>query len=168
MTFISGNMFQRPDGTWVQETPDTLRGSEVERVKAALRSLVNESVDDAMLDAWLEDMSRAAIAAMVTAPITDGERRTLERFQTGAYVPHGELREAIRKLLNGAALSSDRLREALSDDECNNCGKTRSQHHTGSGVGMCQLYPIFRSRRAAYSALVDRAMSALHPEERGE
>lgn len=33
------------------------------------------------------------------------------------------------------------------DNECAICGKTRSQHPTNSGVGMCQIYPIFVSKR---------------------
>lgn len=53
------------------------------------------------------------------------------------------------------------LVEALTDDECTICGKTRKQHHTGSGVGVCQIYPVFRSRRAAFSALLEQAKSAL-------
>jgi hypothetical protein len=70
----------------------------------------------------------------------------------------------LRTLLNALSIDEERvamLSEALSDDECTICGKTRKQHHTGSGVGMCQIYPIFRSRRAAFSALVEQARQSI-------
>jgi hypothetical protein len=47
------------------------------------------------------------------------------------------------------------LREALTDDECAICGKPKHRHTTNSGVGMCQIYPIFRSKRAMFDALLN-------------
>ena len=44
--------------------------------------------------------------------------------------------------------------DSLFDNECAICGKTRKQHHTGSGVGMCQIYPIFRSKRDMARSLI--------------
>ena len=111
---------------------------------------------------------RAAFDAMKAAGppvVADGEaierlldlRMSLEALLAG----EATIDETIADLRTLLAMSSkadvERLLNALPDDECTICGKTRKQHHTGSGVGMCQIYPVFRSRKAAFSALVNEA-----------
>jgi hypothetical protein len=98
--------------------------------------------DDAELVTWLRGFSPNALR--------EGER---ERVLQAA-----DRIEALSRLTPTADHS---LVEALSDDECTICGKMRSQHNTGSGVGVCQIYPVFRSRRAAFSALHKQALAAL-------
>jgi hypothetical protein len=56
----------------------------------------------------------------------------------------------------------ERLARSISDDDCAICGKTKSQHHTNSGYGMCQIYPVFVSKRNIFERLADEALSKAH------
>jgi hypothetical protein len=53
--------------------------------------------------------------------------------------------------------------EGLSDDECAICGKPRARHTTNCGVGMCQIYPVFVSKRQMVKRLLDEANPTLQP-----
>ena len=61
---------------------------------------------------------------------------------------------------NKAALA-DHLRTNLSDDECAIGGKTLKQHNISSGYGVCQIYPIFVSKRQMVERLL--AQPTLQP-----
>jgi hypothetical protein len=44
--------------------------------------------------------------------------------------------------------------ERVSDDECAICGKPRFRHTTNCGVGLCQIYPVFVSKRQMLERLL--------------
>jgi hypothetical protein len=52
------------------------------------------------------------------------------------------------------------LADDISDDDCAICGKSKSQHHTGSGYGVCQIYPCFVSKRTMFERLAHDALQA--------
>lgn len=45
----------------------------------------------------------------------------------------------------------------LSDDQCAICGKSRKQHSMSSGYGVCQIYPVFVSKRQLVERLLAEA-----------
>jgi hypothetical protein len=86
----------------------------------------------------------------------DGEYRYVMGVQSDRHCPDAEtMKQRIAERFGKAAEVVVALREALTDDECAICGKPKHRHTTNSGVGMCQIYPIFRSKRAMFDALLN-------------
>jgi hypothetical protein len=97
--------------------------------------------------------ARAGTASPNLSPVSQESRVMASEPDTGA--PRcGRLASGGKfKVKAAASLTMPEPSTELWDDECAICGHSRVRHTTNSGVGLCQIYPIFVSKHQMFDRL---------------